>query len=64
MDPGEPSEVLAGLIETLVDEKDLRESMGRVGRMDVKERYQLDRFGRDYTRLYESVAAVDWSIRQ
>lgn len=62
MGPGEASEVLAGLIESLVEDEELRESLGARGRRAVEERFTLDRFGSHYTRLYESVAQVDWPI--
>lgn len=64
MDPGAASDVLAGLIETLVEDEELRKTFGSRGRRAVEERFTLDRFGSQYTQLYESIAQVEWFIER
>lgn len=49
---GDGPEELSGLIELLVDNPDLRLTLGTAARKMVKTECSLDRFGQDYHSLY------------
>jgi hypothetical protein len=49
-------EELAGRMEALLADIRLARRIGEAGRQTVRERYGLDRFGRDWTRLFRQLA--------